>query len=60
MGNCKEDTTYAGSPKSEAQINIRKGNAVSEFIDETKNVDEMNKFVPASLNGQHMDIFVQS
>lgn len=60
MGSYKEDTTYAGSLKSEGQINIQNGNAVCEFIDETKKVDEINKFDPANLNGQHMDMYVQS
>ncbi|TQE00790.1 hypothetical protein C1H46_013585 [Malus baccata] len=60
MGSYKEDTTYAGSLKSEGHINIQNGNAVCEFIDETKKVDEINKFVPANLNGQHMDMHVQS
>lgn len=60
MGSYKEDTTNSGFTKNEDQINKKNGNAVSKITDEVKSVDEISKFVPTNLNGQNMDIFVQS
>ncbi|PRQ36359.1 hypothetical protein RchiOBHm_Chr4g0390601 [Rosa chinensis] len=56
MGSYKKDA----SVQRKDQINIQNGNADCKFVEEPKKVDEISKFIPANLNEQHMDIFVES
>lgn len=56
MGSYKKDT----SVKHKDQINIQNGSADCKFVEEPKKVEEISKFIPADLNGQHMDIIVES
>nr|XP_011467878.1 PREDICTED: protein WVD2-like 1 [Fragaria vesca subsp. vesca] len=56
MGSYKKDA----SVQRKDQINIRNGNTDCKIVEEPKKVDEISKSIPANLNGQHMDIIVES
>ena len=56
MGSYKKDA----SVKHKDQIKIQKGNADCKIVEEPKKVDEISTFIPADLNGKHMDIIVES
>lgn len=56
MGSYKKDA----SVQRKDQINIRNGNTDCKTVEEPKKVDEISKSIPANLNGQHMDIIVES
>ncbi|XP_050373561.1 protein WVD2-like 3 [Argentina anserina] len=56
MGSYKNDA----SVQSKDQINIQNGNADCKIDEEPTKVDEISKFIPTNLNGQHMDIIVES